>query len=242
MRASLFSRSGTFKGHSFEIADEATIGRGEDNTIVLKSRTVSGRHARIFVEEGGSDFMVEDLGSLNGTRVDGILTVGQERLGRLHVITFADDVEFIFRLRDEKEMVRRETLPEADAPEWPAQKGDERTTLAEGDSPQVPGGLLEKGPPLILTLGDERHVIAPGEHSIGRGDESEITLADESVSRRHALLVWREGRATLEDLESSNGTFAGDREIFGKVFLQLPTSVRFGAAEAWVEKGRGSDA
>ncbi len=47
------------------------IGRGEECEIVLPDRQVSRRHARIFVREDG--FYVEDLGSKNGTYVNGIL-------------------------------------------------------------------------------------------------------------------------------------------------------------------------
>lgn len=46
-----------------------TIGRSEDNDIVIDDRWVSRHHARIRVD--GQQYIVEDLGSKNGTLVNG---------------------------------------------------------------------------------------------------------------------------------------------------------------------------
>ena len=46
-----------------------TIGRNEDNPIVLGHGSVSGRHAEIRIEAGHATLV--DLGSTNGTRVGG---------------------------------------------------------------------------------------------------------------------------------------------------------------------------
>lgn len=45
-----------------------TIGRKEDNTFMLDDPYVSGKHARIYVKSG--DYIIEDLGSTNGTLVN----------------------------------------------------------------------------------------------------------------------------------------------------------------------------
>jgi pSer/pThr/pTyr-binding forkhead associated (FHA) protein len=50
---------------------------------------------------------------------------------------------------------------------------------------------------------------------LGRGSESDVTLNDDRVSRRHALL-WREaGVVYLRDLGSSNGTRVNGRRVSG---------------------------
>ncbi len=48
---------------------EFVVGRGEDCDIVLPDRQVSRRHLRVLHDEGG--YSVEDLGSKNGTYVNG---------------------------------------------------------------------------------------------------------------------------------------------------------------------------
>ncbi|KAA1258476.1 Transcriptional regulatory protein ZraR [Rubripirellula obstinata] len=55
---------------------EAVLGRSSSNQIVLQSERASRRHARIFWNSGdrdgeGSGWMIEDLGSRNGTTVNG---------------------------------------------------------------------------------------------------------------------------------------------------------------------------
>jgi predicted component of type VI protein secretion system len=57
------------KGDEFPLeAEEITIGRGEDNGIVLNTVEVSRTHAVLTKTEGG--YMIRDLGSTNGTFVD----------------------------------------------------------------------------------------------------------------------------------------------------------------------------
>lgn len=51
-----------------EVGALATIGRLPDNSIVIDNPAVSGHHASLFRD--GDDFIVEDLGSTNGTFVN----------------------------------------------------------------------------------------------------------------------------------------------------------------------------
>ena len=59
-------------GAAFELEDDVTtIGRDPANGIFLNAETVSRSHARIIREGLGA--RIEDLGSLNGTWVDGAI-------------------------------------------------------------------------------------------------------------------------------------------------------------------------
>src|SRR3954470_21161154 len=60
--------SGPAAGQSIELADELVIGR-EDAGLVIDDPEISRRHARVTPVDGG--VMVEDLGSTNGTFVNG---------------------------------------------------------------------------------------------------------------------------------------------------------------------------
>jgi signal transduction histidine kinase len=61
---------GPQKGQTFKVGIECLIGRGADCTICLSDRGTSRHHARLrLVPDGG--YVVEDLGSRNGTWVDG---------------------------------------------------------------------------------------------------------------------------------------------------------------------------
>ena len=60
-------------GMTFELDEPMiTIGRDPSNSVFLNDMTVSRRHARLDLSNNGSGLaVVEDLGSLNGTWVDG---------------------------------------------------------------------------------------------------------------------------------------------------------------------------
>lgn len=49
--------------------DEAMIGRGEDADVRVFGRDVSRAHARIFWDPGAASWFIEDLGSMNGTKI-----------------------------------------------------------------------------------------------------------------------------------------------------------------------------
>lgn len=68
-------------GMEFALGPELTIGRAPGCSMVFDEQYVSQVHARIFVRDGS--VFVEDLGSTNGTWVNGARAVGQmpARLG-----------------------------------------------------------------------------------------------------------------------------------------------------------------
>jgi pSer/pThr/pTyr-binding forkhead associated (FHA) protein len=61
--------AGALKGTSVDLAQQQiTLGRANDATLVLNDDYASSRHARIFPQDG--QWIVEDLGSTNGTYLD----------------------------------------------------------------------------------------------------------------------------------------------------------------------------
>jgi hypothetical protein len=65
----LLVTAGTLAGTSLGLADQQiTIGRANDATLVLDDDYASTRHARLFPQDG--QWIVEDLGSTNGTYLD----------------------------------------------------------------------------------------------------------------------------------------------------------------------------
>lgn len=49
--------------------------------------------------------------------------------------------------------------------------------------------------------------------SLGRKASNTIVLEDDFISGEHTLISWRDGRAWLEDVASTNGTYLNDAEI-----------------------------
>ncbi|MCL4466323.1 MAG: FHA domain-containing protein [Chloroflexi bacterium] len=64
--------------------------------------------------------------------------------------------------------------------------------------------------------------------SIGRSTSSAIRVEDPYASAEHALVTLRDGRAWLEDLGSTNGTFLNRRQIAKPTLLQSGDIVQVG--------------
>jgi hypothetical protein len=67
----LIAQSGPLDGQRWKIKSELRIGRDSDCDIIIPMRQVSRHHTRIYPAQGG--VMVEDLGSKNGTFINGDL-------------------------------------------------------------------------------------------------------------------------------------------------------------------------
>ena len=172
MKARLLCRTGEFAGATYELGPSNTIGRATENEVVLASSLVSSRHARIYQDEGR--WYLEDLGSLNGTSMDGMLLTEPTALERLHVITFAEKLDFIF-------VPAQAWSDSSNGEEFP---GDEKTRIdlaPFGELPELEG---EAAPPAVEAAGDERTRIdlAPfGELPELEGDASEAESEGETV-------------------------------------------------------------
>ena len=71
---------GPLKGKSYELGEELTIGRAEKCHIMVDDTYVSQVHARIYAN--GETYVVEDLGSTNGTYLNRRRITSPEELSR----------------------------------------------------------------------------------------------------------------------------------------------------------------
>lgn len=96
-------------------------------------------------------------------------------------------------------------------------------------SPLAEAGLQAKGIRAWLVWEGGRVGLAEGENVIGRGADARVDLDSPTVSRRHARIVVAPDGATLEDLESKNGTYLGTRQVTRPVPLSDGDRIRIGA-------------
>ncbi len=61
--------------------------------------------------------------------------------------------------------------------------------------------------------GDHQHQISAGQTVIGRTKVCELFINDDTISRNHARIFEQDGAYLLEDLDSRNGVFVGDRPV-----------------------------
>jgi pSer/pThr/pTyr-binding forkhead associated (FHA) protein len=199
------------------------IGRDESCDVVVHGNSVSRRHASVAPVAGG--FMLRDE-SANGTLVNGVRVVGTYLLGNGDVIRLHDDE------------LRVELDPTVPAAVVHAQK----TTLldlahirrgtteeqARASATRAPKASLEivRGPFAGACFQVERAVC-----SIGRGEESDVRVRDDTVSTTHATLLRKQGAWFVVDLRSMNGTFVDGSRVSGERELHPGACVRVGAVE-----------
>ncbi len=79
-----------------------------------------------------------------------------------------------------------------------------------------------------------------GQLSVGRGEESDLVIADDHVSREHALMTLADDIVWLSDLDSANGTFVNGERLTGGCRLYHGDMVGFDQFEFQLI-GQGAD-
>ena len=185
------SLSGSTNEHPVHEGDRIRIGRSASNDIQISEGHVSREHAIVACLDGA--FSVDDVGSANGTFVNGLQVYGMNPLAigdELHLFV---SVLKLLAASDE-------AGPEA----------VERVSAVAGDRAS-----------LRITRGPQRgqmFALLKEEQYIGRSTPSsnwEIALQDPTVSRPHAFLVKEDQQWKLFDLGSINGTSVNSQPIAG---------------------------
>src|SRR5436190_12245563 len=93
----LIMRSGPTPGASFTLeGDQLTVGRDATNEIVINDAEISRRHARLTFQ--GGKYVLEDLGSTNGTFVNGQRLAGPRVLKAGEVVSFGEQIILVFEV------------------------------------------------------------------------------------------------------------------------------------------------
>jgi len=205
---------------------ENTVGR-QDTDVLLMDGTVSRKHAKLTVS--GGKCLVEDLGSSNGTFVDGAqLQPGEP-------VEAASGAEIKFG-----SCVAQLVLTEAAQAEAPAA---EVTEESAEETPEVEEAVVAPEPVAKLVSVDGttgEFAIVAGENTVGRRGDNRITiLGDPYVSGSHAVIIAAEDGLRVTDLGSTNGTLvngdklapdqpvdlhSGDEVVFGQTKFRLETT------------------
>jgi predicted component of type VI protein secretion system len=97
-------RSGPITGSSFYLdKPEISIGRDLSNGIPVPDSEISRRHARFIVKAEG--VYIEDLGSTNGTFLNGVRLSAPKLLANGDLITLADNTVMSFEWEDAQKAV-----------------------------------------------------------------------------------------------------------------------------------------
>jgi pSer/pThr/pTyr-binding forkhead associated (FHA) protein/tetratricopeptide (TPR) repeat protein len=174
--------------------EAVTVGRAARHTIPTMDSRASRDHFK--VELSGAGWVVTDLGSRNGTMVNGALLAGQKTLSNGDTISIG---EAQFRFVDDE--------PSPAAAPAPAP--------VPAPAPIVPDFQPPASPPPPPPEPVRLRVAAPGgpewtldatPRAGGRDASCAIHVADEKLSGRHFELVVVPEGVLLKDLQSTNGT------------------------------------
>jgi pSer/pThr/pTyr-binding forkhead associated (FHA) protein len=208
-------------------AASVTLGRATTNPVVLRDPKVSRSHARI--EEEGDGFAIADLGSANGTYVNGA-RVERTRLNPGDVIKLGDSL-LRFEIappRSEPDILQLDSVADLDAT---LSQATVSMTLRDTRVPRL----------VVHTAGKTWEVpIAQDVLAVGRDSGSDVFLDDPKVSRRHARIEQRGESFILRDLGSANGTWLGDKRVEEHT-LQNGDVIRIGGARLIFKEPFGSD-
>ncbi len=164
-------------------AGENMIGRDPASDVLLTDGTVSRRHARILIEDNTA--FIEDLGSTNGTKLNGQpLAVGER-------VPLPPQAELQFG-----SVILTLELPE----------GFTTAVAAEAVAPPL-AFLVNKEDP------SQRFPLYARPQKIGRRAGNEIVIPDPYVSGQHATIEIVGDEVRITDLGSTNGTFVNEVRI-----------------------------
>jgi len=98
-------------------------------------------------------------------------------------------------------------------------------------SPATAGGarMLRARPRFRLVWPGGRAALTEGEYVLGRDPDLELFLDAHDVSRRHARITILGNDASIEDLDSKNGTFVSNRRVNAAEPLVDGASIRVGS-------------
>lgn len=167
-----------------------TIGSGKINDIIVSEKGVNGFHADLKVE--GESVILSDVNTASGTFLNGEKITGPMQLRIGDVIRI---------MQAELEVVDAGAAPQGG------------TIVLSGSALIKAVGV--EGWSLVADSGPEKGQVIPVVERmvVGRGLDCDLSILEPGLSRKHAELNIVEGRLTVKDLGSANGTFVNNKKV-----------------------------
>ncbi len=243
---------GPTPGQVYELIQTSfTIGRDANNAIVIQGTGVSRNHAELTRQ--GNSYIIQDLGSSNGTFVNGQRVAGPHVLKSGDQIKLGQSVELAFEAAAPAPL---QTLlePELTGPATPpAAPG--ATVVSKAPAAPGPGGLesppsappatvfaepikMPSGgepPQLIIEeagIGTHTFTLTASEYTLGRAEDNTLRVNSKIVSRHHARLEKTAGGYRLTPLpDISNEINYQGKPLTGALPLKHGDILRIGGRD-----------
>lgn len=203
--------------------EPVVIGRREGASVKVHNPSVSGKHCQ--VAWSGEEVEVRDLGSSNGTFING------ERIRR--GILNDGDVLRCGRFELRMSFVEHKDIAQAEYEEWGDDWADDEL------DPGQPNYYIvyrdNRNQLTAITMGEREKRLACGSKGC------EILLEGRSVESEHCEFEWDEGVLIVKDLQSETGTFVNDEQVDGDETLRNGDVVVVGRARLRIARGTSDD-
>ncbi len=188
---------------------------GREGDVAIPDPRVSRRHAQITSADGR--FLIEDLGSTNGTTLNGNSISGSVEFTPQDALAFGG-VEVRLQLPGGTSVGTTQAIP------------SNRTT-ALAAPPRV------EAAPARLFVGDQVFELSKGQNTFGRKPTNQIQIADPYVSGAHGVFEVAEDGVFVTDLGSTNGTVLNDAKVPANARTRVTPDdlIRLGSLELRIE-------
>ncbi len=202
------------------------IGRARDADLPLNDPGISRRHCSLVLTPEG--FAVEDLGSQGKTFVNDREILGRVNLRDGYRIRIGSTtLRFVASERQANAPARSTPPVEADAT-FVRRPG--RSAGTPTPTPMPASALASAPPPESILLRPQM--------VLGRDPGCDVLLASREISRRHAEIRFVDGKCTVRDLSSANGTFLDGTEVRGRMPVKEGSRLRIGPFTFLLRGGR----
>jgi pSer/pThr/pTyr-binding forkhead associated (FHA) protein len=186
---------------------------GREGDVMLVDARISRRHAQI-TDEGGQ-LLVEDLGSTNGTKVDGTALAAGERkaLSGGETISFGG---FEVKLS------------------MPGETGANATAvISSNKTAAIATPPRVEVAPAVLIGPDNEYPLKAGLNSFGRKSDNDVSIPDPYVSGKHGVIEVAADGTFFTDIGSTNGTMLNDAKLAANMRTAITPDdvIRLGSLE-----------
>lgn len=84
----------------------------------------------------------------------------------------------------------------------------------------VDGRFRKDGASLRNVMTEVQKYVSKEVFTLGKSEEADFQLSNKAVSRKHAVIRWKEGKYCIQDLDSANGTFVNGKTVADSVELK----------------------
>ncbi len=188
---------------------EVIIGREKKCEVVISSYDISRYHTKIGWDETHHSFWIEDLNSSNGTwivtktgdnkRIPSNKRFYLETVQKFYLVETESEYAFYIEPVQQEQHINDDTV-------LVGQMFDQNAIINALNYDNGEKCLLLFHGKILASIKSSNKII------VGRGEEADVIVKKQEISRQHVLLKWDEEsqRCLIKDMNSSNGTWFAD--------------------------------